>query len=44
MVYTGFMPLDVVTDSPGSRQEGQRSGGWVMDTEFVPEAFALKDW
>ena len=23
-------------------KEGHRSGGWVMDTEFVPEAFALK--
>lgn len=43
LVYTGFMSLDGVADSPGSRQEGHRSGGWVMDTEFVPEAFALKD-
>lgn len=42
LVYTGFMSLDGVVDSPGSPAEGHRSGGWVMDTEFVPEAFALK--
>jgi dihydrofolate reductase len=42
LVYTGFMSLDGVVDSPGSPAEGHRSGGWVMDTEFVPESFALK--
>ncbi|MEU4313230.1 dihydrofolate reductase family protein [Nocardia sp. NPDC024068] len=42
LVYTGFMSLDGVVDSPGGAVEGHRSGGWVMDTEFVPEAFALK--
>ena len=42
LVYTGFMSLDGVVDSPGGREEGHRSGGWVMATEFVPEAFALK--
>lgn len=42
LVYTGFMSLDGVVDSPGGTIEGHRSGGWVMDTEFVPEAFALK--
>ncbi|MFC9898122.1 dihydrofolate reductase family protein [Nocardia sp. NPDC127579] len=42
LVYTGFMSLDGVVDSPGSTVEGHRSGGWVMDTEFVPEAFSLK--
>ena len=42
LVYTGFMSLDGVLDSPGGTAEGHRSGGWVMDTEFVPEAFALK--
>ena len=42
LVYTGFMSLDGVVDSPGSTAEGHRSGGWVMDTDFVPEAFALK--
>ena len=42
LVYTGFMTLDGVVDSPGSQAEGHRSGGWVMDTEFDPDAFALK--
>jgi dihydrofolate reductase len=42
LVYTGFMSLDGVLDSPGGKVEGHRSGGWVMETEFVPEAFALK--
>ena len=42
LVYTGFMSLDGVVDSPGGQAEGHRSGGWVMATEFVPEAFALK--
>lgn len=42
LVYTGFMSLDGVVDSPGGTTEGHRSGGWVMDTEFVPESFALK--
>ena len=43
LVYTGFMSADGVVDSPGSTAEGHRSGGWVMETEFVPEAFALKE-
>ncbi|WP_330232757.1 dihydrofolate reductase family protein [Nocardia sp. NBC_00508] len=42
LVYTGFMSLDGVVDSPGGQVEGHRSGGWVLDTEFVPEAYALK--
>ena len=42
LVYTGFMSLDGVVDSPGGTVEGHRSGGWVMNTELVPEAFALK--
>ncbi len=42
LVYTGFMSLDGVVDSPGGKVEGHRSGGWVLDTEFVPEAFSLK--
>jgi dihydrofolate reductase len=42
LVYTGFMSLDGVADSPGGQVEGHRSGGWVFDTEFVPEAYALK--
>lgn len=42
LVYTGFMSLDGVVDSPGGVVEGHRSGGWVLGTEFVPEAYALK--
>ncbi|MBC7301380.1 MAG: dihydrofolate reductase family protein [Nocardia sp.] len=43
LVFTGFMSLDGVVDSPGGSTEGHRSGGWVMETEFVPEAFSLKE-
>ena len=42
LVYTGFMSLDGVLDSPGGTAEGHRSGGWIAETEFVPEAFSLK--
>ena len=42
LVWTGFMTLDGVVDSPGGVVEGHPSGGWVMQTEFVPEAFSLK--
>jgi dihydrofolate reductase len=44
LVYTGFMSLDGVVDSPGGGPgEEHRSGGWVAsDVEFLPEAFALK--
>jgi dihydrofolate reductase len=44
LVYTGFMSLDGVVDSPGGGPgEEHRSGGWVAkDIEFLPEAFALK--
>ncbi|WP_306362225.1 dihydrofolate reductase family protein [Nocardia sp. CC227C] len=42
LVYTGFMTLDGVVDSPGGKAEGHRSGGWVFETEFVPEAYSLK--
>ena len=44
LVYTGFMSLDGVVDSPGGGPgEEHRSGGWVFkDIEFLPEAFALK--
>ena len=43
LVYTGFISLDGVVDSPGSTAEGHRNGGWVLQTEFLPEAFALKE-
>jgi dihydrofolate reductase len=44
LVYTGFMSLDGVMDSPGGGPgEEHRSGGWVVnDIEFLPEAFSLK--
>jgi dihydrofolate reductase len=43
LVYTGFMSLDGVLDSPGGPEEGHRSGGWVVkDLDFVPEAWSLK--
>jgi dihydrofolate reductase len=44
LVYTGFVSLDGVLDSPGGGPgEEHRSGGWVFkDIEFLPEAFSLK--
>lgn len=44
LVYTGFMSLDGVVDSPGGGPgEEHRSAGWVVNgIEFLPEAFALK--
>ncbi|SEF18395.1 dihydrofolate reductase family protein [Jiangella alba] len=44
LVYTGFMSLDGVVDSPGGGPgEKHRSAGWVVkDLDFVPEAWTLK--
>ena len=44
LVYTGFMSLDGVADSPGGGPgEDHRSAGWVFkDLEFLPEAVSLK--
>ncbi|MFC7625295.1 dihydrofolate reductase family protein [Microlunatus sp. GCM10028923] len=42
LVYTGFMSLDGVMDSPGDAAEGHRGGGWVFDVEFSEEAYSLK--
>jgi dihydrofolate reductase len=42
LVYTGFITLDGSVDSPGGTAEGHPGGGWVFDTDFVPEAYALK--
>ncbi|WP_229068877.1 dihydrofolate reductase family protein [Actinoplanes sp. DH11] len=44
LVWTGFMSLDGVVDSPGGGPgEEHRSGGWVFkDLEFRPEAWELK--
>lgn len=45
LVYTGFVSLDGVVDSPGGGPgEEHRSAGWVInEVEFLPEAFALKE-
>ncbi|NED94178.1 dihydrofolate reductase family protein [Phytoactinopolyspora alkaliphila] len=44
LVYTAFMSLDGVVDSPGGGpDEEHRNGGWVVkDLEFVPEAWSIK--
>jgi dihydrofolate reductase len=43
LVYTGFMSLDGVVDSPGGGPgEEHRNGGWVANVDFLPEAFSLK--
>jgi dihydrofolate reductase len=42
LVWTGFMTVDGVVDSPGGAVEGHPSGGWVLRTTFDPEAFSLK--
>ncbi|SCF22419.1 dihydrofolate reductase family protein [Micromonospora mirobrigensis] len=44
LVYTGFMSLDGVVDSPGGGPgEEHRCGGWVFkDLDFVPEAWSIK--
>jgi dihydrofolate reductase len=42
IVWTGFVSVDGVMDSPGGEVEGHPHGGWVFRTKFVPEAYALK--
>lgn len=42
LVWTGFITLDGVMDSPGGPSEGHPSGGWVMRTPFDEAAFSLK--
>lgn len=42
LIYTGFITLDGAIDSPGGTAEGHPGGGWVFDTEFVPDAYSLK--
>lgn len=42
LVWTGFVSLDGVADSPGGTVEGHRSGGWVLRTPSDAEAFSLK--
>lgn len=43
LVWTGFVSVDGVADSPGGAAEGHPAGGWVARAEFLPEVFALKD-
>ena len=42
LVWTGFVTVDGVMDSPGGSSEGHPRGGWVMRTPFDEAAFALK--
>lgn len=42
LVWTGFVTLDGVMDSPGGDVEGHPGGGWVFRTPFEEAAFALK--
>ncbi|RKR86949.1 dihydrofolate reductase [Micromonospora pisi] len=45
LIYTAFVSLDGVVDSPGGGTpfEAHRSGGWTYkDIEFRPEAYELK--
>ena len=42
LVWTGFMSVDGVMESPGSEKEGHPSGGWVFRTPFIPAAYSLK--
>lgn len=45
LIYTAFVSIDGVVDSPGggSDSEQHRSGGWTFkDIEFLPEAYAIK--
>jgi dihydrofolate reductase len=44
LIYTAFVSLDGVVDSPGGGAgENHRSAGWTYrDLEFLPEAYELK--
>jgi dihydrofolate reductase len=44
LIYTAFVSLDGVVDSPGGGpNEPHRSGGWTFkDIQFLPEAYELK--
>jgi dihydrofolate reductase len=45
LIYTAFVSLDGVVDSPGGGPgEAHRSGGWTFkDIEFLEEVYELKD-
>ena len=42
LVWTGFLTLDGVMDSPGGESEGHPGGGWVFRTPFDPDSYSLK--
>ncbi|MEU4569602.1 dihydrofolate reductase family protein [Micromonospora sp. NPDC023956] len=42
LVWTGFISLDGIVDSPGGTAEGHPSGGWVFRTPFDAGSFSLK--
>lgn len=44
LVYTAFVSLDGVVDSPGGgASETHRSAGWTFkDLDFVPSAYEIK--
>ena len=42
LVYTGFITVDGIVDSPGGAVEGHPNGGWVSRTPFDVEAYSLK--
>ncbi|MGW0504158.1 dihydrofolate reductase family protein [Micromonospora sp. NPDC003241] len=42
LVWTGFISIDGIVDSPGGTVEGHPAGGWVFRTAFDPEAYSLK--
>lgn len=42
LVWTGFVTVDGVMDSPGGDVEGHPAGGWVFRTPFEEASFALK--
>ncbi|WP_029153346.1 dihydrofolate reductase family protein [Microbacterium gubbeenense] len=42
LVYTGFITVDGIVDSPGGATEGHPHGGWVMHTPFDADAYSLK--
>jgi dihydrofolate reductase len=42
LVWTGFVTLDGVIDSPGSETEGHPNGGCVFRTPFDADSFSLK--
>ncbi|WP_428962919.1 dihydrofolate reductase family protein [Micromonospora fluostatini] len=42
LVWTGFISLDGIVDSPGGTTEGHPNGGWVFRTPFDPDSYSLK--